>query len=192
MKVRDSGMPEEEYWESLFDVPLILSRLQIERFHDVAELGCGYGTFTVAAAQQIRGKLYAFDVDSAMLARTKERAVGLRVECRQRDVVERGFGVNVDAALLFNILHCDDPVGLLGQAAIAAPTVLVIHWRHGETPRGPNLDIRPRPEQIAEWGSIAGLQAGTPIDLPPWHFGIELRRSAVNYVRADFRADKRE
>jgi SAM-dependent methyltransferase len=176
MKVRDSGMPEEEYWESLFDVPLILSRLQIERFHDVAELGCGYGTFTVAAAKRIRGKLYAFDIDSAMLARTQERAFGLRVECRNRDVIEHGFGVTVDAALLFNILHCDDPVGLLRQAAAASPVVLVIHWRHGDTPRGPSLHIRPRPEKLAAWAAAAGLDAGEPIDLPPWHFGIELRR----------------
>ncbi len=27
MKFRESGMPEETYWESLFDVPLILDRL---------------------------------------------------------------------------------------------------------------------------------------------------------------------
>jgi len=38
MRIRDSGMPDEEYWESLFDVPLILSEFQIERFGDVAEL----------------------------------------------------------------------------------------------------------------------------------------------------------
>jgi SAM-dependent methyltransferase len=177
MKVRDSGMPDEEYWESLFDVPLVLSRLQIDRFHDVAEFGCGYGTFTVPAAQRIGGTLYAFDVDPDMLARTQERAAGLRVVCRRRDVIEQGFGVQVDAALLFNILHCDDPVWLLRQAALAAPTILAIHWRHGQTPRGPSLDIRPRPEQIAAWAANAGLKAGPPIDLPPWHFGLELQRS---------------
>ena len=27
MKVRDSGMPEAAYWETLFDAPLILDRL---------------------------------------------------------------------------------------------------------------------------------------------------------------------
>jgi hypothetical protein len=41
MKTRDSGMPDERYWESLFDVPLILSRLGVGKFNDVAELGCG-------------------------------------------------------------------------------------------------------------------------------------------------------
>jgi hypothetical protein len=42
MKLRESGMPEEAYWETLFDVPLILDRLWIDaRLKSVAELGCG-------------------------------------------------------------------------------------------------------------------------------------------------------
>src|SRR5689334_5945981 len=113
MKVRDSGMPDEAYWETLFDVPLILSRLEIWRFHDVAEFGCGYGTFTVPIAEQIGGIVYTFDVEPEMLARTSERAQGLRVVCERRDVMEVGFGVRADAVLLFNVLHCDRPLALL-------------------------------------------------------------------------------
>src|SRR5918994_2539793 len=109
MKIRDSGMPDEAYWESLFDVPLILSRLGVDRFHDVAELGCGYGTFTVPIAKAISGTLYTFDVDPAMIARTRERAVGLPIVCEQRDVMASGFGILVDCVLLFNILHCEQP-----------------------------------------------------------------------------------
>ncbi len=172
MKLRDSGMPDETYWESLFDVPLIVSRLDIDQFHDIAELGCGYGTFTVPVAQAISGTLYTFDVDPTMIARTVERTVGLRVDCQQRDIMEAGFGVEVDAVLLFNILHCERPIELLRHAANALREhgqVLVIHWRYGETPRGPSLDIRPRPEQIASWAIEAGLHPGTVIDLPPWH-----------------------
>jgi len=42
MKVFDSGMPEEDYWESLFDVELILRSLQIgPHLRDLGELGCG-------------------------------------------------------------------------------------------------------------------------------------------------------
>ena len=29
MKLRESGMPEEAYWETLLDVPLILDRLEL-------------------------------------------------------------------------------------------------------------------------------------------------------------------
>lgn len=178
-------MPDERHWESLFDVPLILSRLDIGRFHDVAELGCGYGTFTVPIAKAISGTVYTFDVEPEMIARTNERAAGLRVVCDQRDVMESGFGVQVDAVLLFNILHCEQPLSLLRRAASALQPggeVLVIHWRYGETPRGPNLDIRPRPEQIAEWAEHAGLKSvGHVIDLPPWHYGLRFAKAqAVN------------
>ena len=176
MKIRDSGMPSEDYWETLFDVPLILSRLGIDQCRDVAELGCGYGTFSIPIAHAISGTLYTFDVEPEMIARTKERGAGLPIVCEQRDIVANGFGVNVDAALLFNILHCKEPVGLLRQAAKSLRVggrVLVIHWNHGETPRGPSLDIRPKPEQLVEWAAEAGLHTeGGTIDLPPWHYGL--------------------
>jgi SAM-dependent methyltransferase len=178
MKIRDSGMPDEAYWETLFDVPLILSRLGIEECHDVAELGCGYGTFSIPIAKAISGTLHTFDVDPVMLDRTRERAAGLRIVCEHRDILERGFGVDVDAVLLFNILHCDKPVELLRHAANAlyiGGQVYVIHWRYAETPRGPNLEIRPRPEQVIQWANEAGLQPiGELIDLPPWHYGLRL------------------
>jgi SAM-dependent methyltransferase len=154
-------MPDEGYWESLFDVDLELDRLGIDKtLCDVAELGCGYGTFTVPVARAISGIIYTFDIDPAMVERTRERAQGLRVDCQLRDVMAKGFGVTgVDAVLLFNILHCDHPVALLNYAADAARPgnlVLVTHWRHGETPRGPNLDMRPRPEQVVEWAQQTG------------------------------------
>ncbi len=178
MKIRDSGMPEETYWESLFDVPLILSQLDFGGCHDVAELGCGYGTFSIPVAQVISGTLTTYDIDPVMVDRTRNRAFGLPIVCEERDVTASGFGVKADAVLLFNILHCESPVALLRHAATALREngrVLVIHWRHGATPRGPDLDIRPRPVQIVEWASDAGLQpAGGVIDLPPWHYGLVL------------------
>jgi SAM-dependent methyltransferase len=178
MIVRDSGMPNEAYWESLFDVPLIVARLGVERFRDVAEMGCGYGTFTIPIAKAISGTLYALDVDPEMVARTQARAQGLPVVCQVRDVVRSGFGVPADAVLLFNILHCDRPVELLRHAADALRAggeALVIHWRYGATPRGPGLDIRPRPEQIVDWAAEAGLRLeGKVIELPPWHYGLRL------------------
>jgi SAM-dependent methyltransferase len=182
MKIRDSGMPDEAYWETLLDVPLILDRLGIRQFHDVAELGCGYGTFTIPIARAISGTVYTFDVAPAMLARTRERGTGLRIVCEHRDVMAEGFGVQADAVLLFNILHCEGPVELLRRAANALRPdgrVLVIHWRYAQTPRGPNLDIRPKPEQIVDWAHEAGLEADDGVvDLPPWHYGLKFRQTS--------------
>ena len=189
MKLRESGMPDEAYWETLFDVELILDRLEIGgRLRDVVELGCGYGTFTLPVARRISGILRTYDIDPDMVKRTAQRAAaeGIgNILCIQRDVFMQGFGVapeSQDACLLFNILHCEEPVRLLGEAAYAVrPTgsVYVIHWRHDPaTPRGPNMEIRPRPEQVVEWGVRAGLAvAPNPVvDLPPWHYGIRFCR----------------
>ncbi len=185
MKLRDSGMPDEAYWETLFDVPLVLERLGInDVLGDVVEIGCGYGTFSIPVARAIRGTLHTFDVDPAMVERTRERTGELppgKVSCELRDVMRDGFGMTgMDAALVFNLLHCDEPVALLDRAAAAVRPggrVLVIHWRYDDTPRGPSLDIRPRPEQIAGWVEQTGRLApeGISIDLPPWHYGLRFR-----------------
>ncbi len=187
MKLRESGMPEESYWESLFDVTLILERLDIDdRLSDVIELGCGYGTFTLPVAQRISGVLDAFDIDPGMIERTRQRAAGQRVRnvrYHERDVFAKGFGIpneSRDACLLFNILHCEEPRWVLSEAArVTSPggVVYVIHWRRDpHTPRGPSMDIRPSPEQIALWAKETGLVSREDgvIDLPPWHYGLTL------------------
>ena len=120
MKLRESGMPEEAYWETLFDVPLILDRLGIDaRLKSAVELGCGYGTFTIPVARRISGVLTTFDIDGGMIERARQRAAaaGARnVLYVVRDVFADGFGGEAggkDVCLLFNILHCEEPVRLL-------------------------------------------------------------------------------
>jgi SAM-dependent methyltransferase len=190
MRFRESGMPEEAYWESLFDVPLILDRLQIDaRLRDVVELGCGYGTFTIPVARRISGTLTALEIDPAMIERTRERAAaaGVRnLRLAEGDMLAVGFGCEAgsqDGCLLFNILHGEEPVRVLAEAArVVRPggAVLITHWRYDPaTPRGPSLEIRPRPEHILEWATSSGLlaTAGPAIDLPPWHYGLRLERT---------------
>jgi SAM-dependent methyltransferase len=185
MRLRESGMPEEQYWESLFDVELILDRLGIDAtVGDVAELGCGYGTFTVPVARRIRGVIETCDIEPAMVERTIRRAreAGLsNVRAEVRDVLAGGFGgppQTKDACLLFNILHGEQPEELLAHAArVVCPggRVLVVHWRYDPaTPRGPNLAIRPRSEQIIAWAQATGVLQFVPpvLDLPPWHYGL--------------------
>jgi SAM-dependent methyltransferase len=189
MKIRESGMPDLAYWESLFDVPAILDAFAFPN-GDVVELGCGYGTFTIPLAARIRGNVYALDLDSAMVATTAQRAsaAGLNhIHAIVRDVHTEGFGrplASCATALLFNILHAEDPVALLRAArAVVRPggLVAVIHWRNDRpTPRGPSLTIRPTAAQILAWAALAGdlTLPATPLDLPPWHYGLKFFRTA--------------
>lgn len=189
-------MPEETYWETLFNVPLILDRLGVDsRLRDVVEFGCGYGTFTIPVAKRISGMLTTSDIDEGMVERTRQRAAAAgayNVVYGVRDVFADGFGGEAeskDACLLFNILHCEEPVKLLAEAArVVRPggTVLAIHWRYDPaTPRGPGMEIRPRPEQIVEWAEQTGcLKAEGPmVELPPWHYGFRLGRRGAGPAR---------
>jgi SAM-dependent methyltransferase len=187
MKVPESGMPEEAYWESLFDIPLVLDRLKIDNTVDhVAELGCGYGTFTLPVARRIRGSTFTFDIEPAMIARTQVRAAeeGLtNINAMLRDVLATGFGLeseSCDAVLLFNILHFPQPEDLVRKAAQVLRSggrVLAIHWRSDlATPRGPPLHLRPKTSDAERWANATGLTVTATTELPPWHFGVVLTK----------------
>jgi SAM-dependent methyltransferase len=131
MKTRESGMPEEEAWNDFFDPKMILRKLKLsESFRNVVDFGCGYGTFTTAAAQVAAGTVYALDIEPEMVEATpaKVDAEGLRnVVVYLRDFVADGSGLpaaSVDYAMLFNILHAEQPAALLWEVfACLCPTV---------------------------------------------------------------------
>lgn len=184
MKIRDSGMPEEAVWSSFFKPTEVLLRLGFRlRSEDVVDMGCGYGTFSVAAAQLTSGVVHALDVDADMVSFTAKSAqhCNLRnIKVTQRDFVLEGTGLaagSIGFAMLFNILHGEDPESLLSEALrvlAVGGTVAVMHWIPDErTPRGPPLSIRPRPEQCLAWLRAAGFERESPvIELPPFHYGL--------------------
>lgn len=184
MKVRDSGMPEQTYWESLLDVDLILDRLEInKKITSLVEFGCGYGTFTVPSAKRINGSIIALDIESQMLAIGKQRTTANQynnVIFTERDFIADGTGLadqSVDYVMLFNILHHTKPLELLNESYRILKTggkVGMIHWNYNpDTPRGPNMDIRPKPEDMRTWAIEGGfyIEAKEQIDLPPYHYG---------------------
>jgi SAM-dependent methyltransferase len=188
MKIRDSGMPDETTWESFFDAPLILKRLDFAcESEDVVDFGCGYGTFSLAAARLTTGTVHALDVDADMIAVTAAKAHRSNlsnINAVARDFVAAGSGLRVASvayAMLFNVLHAEDAAGLLREAfCVLRPNGLlaVIHWVHDAgTPRGPALDIRPRPEQVVAWARETGFRLqGSVISLPPHHYGVVARK----------------
>lgn len=185
MRTRESGMPDEELWSSFFTPETALAELGLSAAcRDVADFGCGYGTFTIPAARIVRGTVHALDIDANMVADTaaKAAAAGLsNVRTHARDFVADGTGLpdaGVDYVMLFNILHCEKPDILLREAwriLSDGGRLGIMHWNHDPaTPRGPSMDIRPRPDQCRRWAEQAGFRLHGPerIDLPPWHYGL--------------------
>ena len=109
MKVRDSGMPDESMWEGFFDPADVLSRLGLTaETSSVADLGCGYGTFTIPAARLIRGTVNGFDIEPEMISETESRAEAeslTNVRLHQRDFVADGTGLPDGSVGLRNSLQ---------------------------------------------------------------------------------------
>ncbi|GBF37142.1 class I SAM-dependent methyltransferase [Leptospira johnsonii] len=98
-----------------------------------------------------------------------------------KDIIEEGTSFPedfVDYVMIFNLLHYEDPVSILKEAIrILKPGRVagLVHWNYDpNTPRGPKMEIRPKPEEIHRWAIEAGFKIGSekPIDLPPYHYGF--------------------
>ena len=187
MKVRDSGMPNEEMWGKFFKPKRILKTLGIDNsIRDIVDFGCGYGTFTLPVAQVVKGKVYALDIEPEMIEETKRKAEEGKlgnVEVILRDFISKGSGLekeSVDYVMLFNILHTDKPERLLREAYRIlrdGGKLGIIHWNYDSTtPRGPPMEIRPKPEQCIKWARNSGFNHPLKYDLKPYHYGIVLTK----------------
>ncbi|WP_217157588.1 class I SAM-dependent methyltransferase [Turneriella parva] len=180
-------MPDEEYWESLFDIETAMQRVgPLTGVVDAVEFGSGYGTFSLPLAKKISGQLYALELETDLIHRLKARAESQNVNniiLKQIDFVAQGTGIaaaSVDYVCLFNILHFEEPVKLIDEARrILNPGGLlaVMHWRFDDkTPRGPAMDIRPTPEKMRLWLNTGKFQNSEFFDLPPYHYGFMAKK----------------
>ena len=183
-------MPPEELWNSFFAPQQVLCALGLTAQCDLlVEFGCGYGTFTIPAAQTIRGTVHAIDIAPKMLVSTQAKVEACKltnVTLHQRDFTVEGSGLpdnSADYVMLFNILHAEERMVLLNEAWRVLKSngrLAVIHWNYdSSTPRGPSMSIRPRPEECCLWAEHVGFSLMPPgkIDLPPYHYGVVFQRS---------------
>ncbi len=190
MRIRDSDMPSEEDWAKHFNPDETLKKFGINaEVKDVADFGCGYGTFTLPAAQIIRGKIYALDIEPQMIRTVEQKARQLKLKnvvTVLRDFVAEGSGLkqsSVDFVFLFNILHAENPVDILKEAHRVlkkAGKAAVIHWRYeiAKTLTEDNkwLEILPKPDQCKQWAEDVGFHFEKQLDLKPYHYGLLMEK----------------
>lgn len=180
-------MPKEKEWAEFFNPESVLRQMGLSSSaRDVVDFGCGYGTFTIPAAQMVSGTVFAFDIDVEMISEVAKKAKELNlsnVKPILRDFVLKGSGLedsSVDFVMLFNILHMENPIDLLKEAYRILRfegKVGIIHWNYNpSTPRGPPMDIRPKPEQVRVWAESASFTFEKQLDFKPYHYGLLLRK----------------
>jgi ubiquinone/menaquinone biosynthesis C-methylase UbiE len=188
VKVRESGMPVEDIWQGFFAPEVFLDSLEIGySVFDVAEFGCGYGTFTIPAARMISGRIYAIDIELDMVKTVSKKVRDQNIQNVVpvlRDFISDGTGLDdesVDYAMLFNILHDEKPGRIFKEAyRIVKPggKIGIIHWVYEQnTPRGPPMEIRPKPEHLIELATEAGFRLERLCNLKPYHYGIVLSKA---------------
>ncbi len=181
-------MPVEEMWSTFFNVQHILDELQINNtLHNVLEIGSGYGTFSISASKRIVGTFFALDIDKKMIDIVKTKAIlnlAPNMEFLEKDILKENTGISkgtIDYIMMFNILHHNRPEELFAKSMELLShggRIGIIHWRSDiETPRGPDLSIRPKPEQCLEWAIQHGFRiTKSPFILEPYHYGLIIEK----------------
>ncbi|KRW96994.1 class I SAM-dependent methyltransferase [Paracoccus sp. MKU1] len=191
-------MPDRAWWAALWPDPEgVLRLLGIGRHMSVLDLCCGDGYFTAPLARLTGGKVYALDIDPAMIARAKREVACQGASVRQwicadaLDVVKH-LCDSVDVVLMANTFH-----GVPDQERLAAEVLKVlrpggvfaiVNWHplpREETtvlgqPRGPATDLRMPPEDVAAAVEPAGFALARIVELPPYHYGALFRAGALH------------
>jgi SAM-dependent methyltransferase len=189
-------MPDADWWEALWPDPRrVLTEMGIEPGMVAVDLCCGDGLFTVPLSH-IAKRVYAIDIDPALLDRARSRvAAAGPTNCKF--VVADAMTVDavllepVDYVFLANTFHgIPDQLGL----ARAVAAILkregkfgIVNWHRrprAETvvlgqPRGPKPEMRIEADEVAAIVKQAGLLPNCTVELPPYHYGavFQKRRS---------------
>ena len=191
-----TSMPDADWWRALWPDPdAVVRALRVGPGMRVLDLGCGDGHFTAALARCVgAGRVVGLDLDPAMLAAAQAACAGHPCcEWRLGDamaIAHSGLGP-FDCVLIANTFHgVPDKAGLArAVAAILAPGgwFAIVNWHprpREETqvlgqPRGPRTDLRLSPEATVGAVAPAGFEPDLLLPLPPYHYGLTLRKRAT-------------
>ena len=181
-------MPYEKEWRRYFLPKKALESFGLTRGMALLDFGCGYGTFSIAAARIVGkgGLVHALDVDKKMTNRVERKAQAMHLRNINTMVVDISSLRNVrlpkcDFALFANVIHgTRNKVRLLrGARRFLKPKgrIVVMNWKVDEsTPRGPSMNLRPTEKETLDYLRRAGYKRGKVIDVPPYHYAVLAHR----------------
>ena len=186
-------MPDADWWQALWPNPAkVLAKVSVEPGMVAVDLCCGDGLFIVPLAS-IAKRVYAIDIDPAMLDRARARVAAAGVANCQLVVadamtVDAVVPEPVDYVFLANTFHGVPDQLRLARAvtAILKPCGQfgIVNWHRRpreETvvlgwPRGPKTEMRMEARDVTAVVEPTGLVLNRAVELPPYHYGAIFRR----------------
>ena len=186
-------MPDADWWQALWPDPAnVLVEMGVQPGIVVVDLCCGDGLFTAPLAR-IAGRVYAIDIDPAVLERARaraaaERATNCKFVAADAMTVDTVVPEPADYVFLASTFHgVSDPLGLArAVAACLKPQGQfgIVNWHRRpceETvvlgwPRGPKTEMRIEASDVTASVEPAGLLLNRVVELPPYHYRVVLRR----------------
>ena len=186
----ETDMPNEKEWRNYFRPKKTLEKFGLREGMILLDLGCGYGTFSIAAARIVgkSGLVYSLDIDEKMINRVVKKAQSKSLRNIKPIVADisslRNIELSADIALLANVIHGTRyKVQLLKRVKrLLKPKgcIVVMNWRVDEnTPRGPPMKLRPTKEDTLEYLRKAGYESAKVLDMPPFHYAVVAYRSSL-------------
>ena len=163
--------PERQIWLPVADV---VRALAIRPGMRVADVGAGTGYFAVpiARAVGVEGKVYAVDLQPAMLAKLREKLTEPDAPCNIELVPGEACKTSLpskcaDVVLIANVWHEleDQTVALQEVARLLAPggVLALLDWRADmSSPPGPPSDHRLRAADVVQFLAKSGWTADEP------------------------------
>ncbi len=192
-----TAMPDRDWWRALWPDPQgVLRALGLDAGLTVVDLCCGDGYFTAPLAALTQGKVFAIDLDPAMLDKAKAEVDRVGATQPQwicadaRDLAERVVE-KADFVLIANTFHSvPDKTGLIGAAATVLKPggrLAIVNWHRLarektvvlDQARGPASEMRMSPEQVREVVEPAGFELSRIVQLPPYHYGAIFRTAGT-------------
>jgi SAM-dependent methyltransferase len=191
----NTRQPDRDWWTELWPDPeSVLADLGLHEGDSVADVGCGDGYFTLAAADLVApGRVFAIDVDGTLLDEIEAAALDRGVEnvttvSGDARSLASLLPEPVDVVLVVNTFHgVEAPTAFAEQVSRSlrpGGRFVVVNWRdvpRGETtvpgePRGPPSDRRMGRTVTRSVVTPAGFEAVRDVDLPPYHYGLVFKR----------------
>lgn len=148
----------------------------------VADLGCGAGFFSVAAAREVgnSGVVYALDVQDSKLAATQSAAkhynlnniITIKADLDKPvlDVPEGYCDIVIMASILHQMDSRDNLFKNVYRLLKTGGKVLAVEWKQMQTPFGPDMSRRLSPENLKKELLEVGIRHQAEVPTDGYHY----------------------